>query len=505
MPVRRRITRRATTRRKPATSRPVKRRRTVTRRAPARRRAAPRSKSSSALGTVARVAGLISPWLPSPYNHIAKGASILGGVITGHGDYKLSGTTMAGSVPYIRNTNRGMIISNREYITDISTAAGSPTGIKVDTFPLNPGRSETFPWLHSVAQNFEEYTFKGLVFEYRTLSVDAINSSTVNIGSVFMATEYNVLHGPLQSKQEIENYEFSVSGKPSQSLMHMVECARKQTPVSTLYVRTDSQNVSGSDLRLYDMGTLNIGTQGLPTQASSIGELWVSYEIEFFKPALPSSGPAGGGIEGAAFIRASFDNPIGASWSTYNPASSTGGLFGFRGTSYTSSSVLPFFSPFTGFNQALAGPSVLETNLVGGVMGTNTSGLFPGQPTSGQVGFLLPNGATNGVNTLYFMYDTEAHLYLIRYSVSCISATAVPSIAQTNLDSLPTPSIFRGNVAGYQVPANPVVSAFLDNNWFILVPPSGTQGAKNCATSTLTMTSNWAQPVLGELIVARIY
>jgi len=96
--------------------------------------------------------------------------------------------------------------------------------------------------------------------------------------------------------------------KPTENLMHAVECATKETILAQRYVRTGSVP-SNQDLRLYDYGNFQFSTQGNPIQ--DIGELWVSYCVEFFKPILPTT--TGGSVESAHVCRSGVTaaNPLG--------------------------------------------------------------------------------------------------------------------------------------------------------------------------------------------------
>jgi hypothetical protein len=150
--------------------------------------------------------------------------------------------------------------------------------------PINPGLSSTFPWLAEIAANFEEYRILGMVFEYKTTSAASITSGTnTAMGVVMMATQYNANNAPLADKQHLENYEFATSCVPSISALHPVECAPNLNALSELYIRTAP--VTGQDLRLYDLGLFQCSTVGFQS-ANIVGELWVTYEVEFFKPKL---------------------------------------------------------------------------------------------------------------------------------------------------------------------------------------------------------------------------
>lgn len=192
------------------------------------------------------------------------------------------------ALPVIKNSSTGIIIRHKEYLGDINPS----TEFNVNSYPINPGIEKTFPWLSQIAGSFEEYEFRGLLFQFRSMSSDSVLSATSNtsLGTVIMATEYNVVLPSFTTKAQMENHEFAISCKPSCSLLHPIECARGQTPVTRLFIRNNPVE-TGADPRLYDLGNFQIATQGMqnvvdPTENASIGELWCSYEVKFLKPKI---------------------------------------------------------------------------------------------------------------------------------------------------------------------------------------------------------------------------
>lgn len=211
------------------------------------------------------------------------------GSIFGSGDYTLTGPKPSYNVMYnstqtpkfssgLVNTN---VISNREYIGDVL----GTTNFTLSSYPINPGQGKTFPWLSTVAQSYQEYKIHGLIFEFKSLITDFVTAGAP--GVVVAATSYNADAPLFDSKQRMESSEFATSVKPTLGLMHGVECATNQTILPQRFVRMGGvESDSVKDLSLYDLGNFQLATQGNPNGVV-IGELWVSYVVEFFKPQLP--------------------------------------------------------------------------------------------------------------------------------------------------------------------------------------------------------------------------
>lgn len=185
-----------------------------------------------------------------------------------------------------QNGHGGIVIRRREFLQDVVSSASANT-FKIDTFSLNPGQSETFPWLSNLAESYEQYRIRGLIFQFVSLSADATASVATSLGYVAMSTQYDVLDAPFSTKQEMENYDMAQSCKPSRSQIHGVECAPKQSVLHELYVRPGDAPPT-SDLRMYDFGNFSIASSA-PGTLVTLGELWVSYDIELFKPKMPNT------------------------------------------------------------------------------------------------------------------------------------------------------------------------------------------------------------------------
>lgn len=214
--------------------------------------------------------------------------------ILGMGDYEIKSNTMvADGVPTFGGTTQNVRIKHREFLGDVTGSVGFRV---FREYRINPALSSTFPWLSRVATNFQSYQMKGLVFEFVSTSADALNSVNTALGTVVMATQYNANAPDFLNKAEMEQYEFSCSTRPSCSLMHPVECDPSQNVMNHLYVRVPEISVPAGQTQFYDLGVFQLATVGMQAEAT-IGELWVTYDVEFFKPRIS----AGGTWPGQAF------------------------------------------------------------------------------------------------------------------------------------------------------------------------------------------------------------
>jgi hypothetical protein len=218
----------------------------------------------------------------------ALGESVAAGIsrITGQGDYQVQGNTLThGGPPAFAAMNSGIRMAHREYVADVT----SSTDFKNVTYDINPSNQTLFPWLSNVATNFEEYAVRGIVFYFNTTCGSAISSTNNALGTVGMVTVYDPTDPALSSKRECEDYGGCVAGIPASSLLHAVECKPKSNVLDRLYIQTTTLNNS-EDKKFYSHGTLNLFTQGMQQAGVTIGELWVSYDIEFYNPKIHPTG-----------------------------------------------------------------------------------------------------------------------------------------------------------------------------------------------------------------------
>lgn len=212
--------------------------------------------------------------------------------------------------PRMKNKGDFLRVKHREFIANIYPHKTDTFKDGLCSFKINPtafGTVQTaitgtdatatpcFPWLSRIAQNYEEWNPQKIHYQFiSTCSDVTVSTSTSGMGYVAMATQYNVNVNDFKSKVEMQSATGSQSTKPSRNLTHKIRCSDRHSPLANLYV--SNTNVSASteeDRRFYDLGEFQIVTQNnsLSTGEASgadpkggIGELWVDYVIDFYKP-----------------------------------------------------------------------------------------------------------------------------------------------------------------------------------------------------------------------------
>jgi hypothetical protein len=234
----------------------------------------------------------------------------------GAGDYQVSKNSLvtraSASIPTMHRTDQTVVIRHREYIGPLT---GSTEFTVQRQLIINPGLSGTFPWLSGIAKNFQEYRVTGMVYHYVPTSGSAISSTSSALGSVMFQTTYRTTDDEPSSKVEMLNEYWSNEVVPFESTVHPIECDPKENPFSVHYVRVG--DAVGEPL-LYDIGKTFIATQGMQS-AYTVGDVWVTYEVELKKPIVTSNVTSMGAFKSAAFggaavTTASFFNDPGQTY-----------------------------------------------------------------------------------------------------------------------------------------------------------------------------------------------
>lgn len=180
---------------------------------------------------------------------------------------------------YSCKANGSIVVKHREYVRDISGSAAFSTV----SLPINPGRVKTFPWLSSLARNYESYLFHKLSFEFVTSSPSSAS------GTIALAVDYDATDSAPSTKSQLMNYVETVSGAVWQFVAHHSTLANLHKRKS-YFVRLSS--AAGADIRISDVGNLVIGTDG-HGGSNIIGSLYINYEVELMTPCMEDIGLGG--------------------------------------------------------------------------------------------------------------------------------------------------------------------------------------------------------------------
>jgi hypothetical protein len=210
----------------------------------------------------------------------------------------------ARSVPVGRIDPGRCIVKNFELSTAYGTSNGS---FKVDGFLLNPGISTNFPWLNTVARNYQKFRFHSLRFFYSS------SVSTATPGKAFITLSYDAQDGPPTTLAEAMASKTSCTGpawfggaiteyKAFDPMMNAdaniyvdVDVAKFNSP--WYYVRNSLAGLQPVVAGTGGLGTYTdesaiplrvyYGTNGV-TNGIVAGELYVAYVIEFSEPIAPA-------------------------------------------------------------------------------------------------------------------------------------------------------------------------------------------------------------------------
>lgn len=345
-------------------------------------------------------------------------ADMLSGLFTGRGKYEVSKNSLMANIdntvaPSFETVRDGLRVRHREYIGDVISSATA--GLFNNTvYQVNPGLAATFPWLSAIAQQFQEYSWEGLIFEYQTESSDALNSVNTALGSVISVVNYRVdlpLNSlPYLSKVQMLDQYWAYDSKPSKSFIIPVECDPKECPMDILYVRGTTVPAT-EDVKTYDMCNLAVATVGMQGTSVNLGELWVSYDIILKKPQSTSNVAA---YQNAAQYYFSAPTNSAPFTGLLSVADSIGMQFGTNTVTFPAGTVGIYILGFyyqTGSNVAVAYPAITYGSGIAPYLAFFSGGaarqflLSPNTSTSAScmqlsIAYIFNGSSAPGANTL---------------------------------------------------------------------------------------------------------
>lgn len=181
-----------------------------------------------------------------------------------------------------KGSKNGLVVQHKELLQSI-TGSVAFNGSVDTTYQLNPGIQDCFPWLANIAQNYEQYVFNKLSWEY----VPRCPSNTA--GTIYMATSYDAKdYPPFGNSDSMGTYRNSISSGVWAPVWHHSSVKKGKYQQKTM-VRTTAID-SGEDIREYDIGNFEFAVEGC-ANTNQIGQLWVHYSVTLFNPKITAGLP----------------------------------------------------------------------------------------------------------------------------------------------------------------------------------------------------------------------
>lgn len=186
-------------------------------------------------------------------------------------------TTRRNNMKVKRITSNMQTIVHREFIGQVKVGASTNFSI-AKTVQINPGLQASFPWISSIAKNYESYRFNSLNFEYVPMV------SATSTGKVMMFVDYDALDDPPTNDTTLLNSAGAVSTQVWSNVVLRSMPEQMNKAFKSKFIRTGSVP-SGSDLKTYDAGMLYVATSGA-TANSVIGDIYANYSVDLLTPQL---------------------------------------------------------------------------------------------------------------------------------------------------------------------------------------------------------------------------
>ena len=175
-------------------------------------------------------------------------------------------TRRTGTAARVKTTSTGVTVTHRSFLQPVNNSLN----YTVLAIPCNPGLAGSFPWLAKLARRYEQYRFKKLRYEFRSVAASSTS------GVVMMSFDYDPADAAPTTKSEqaqtVPNTETNVW--MNNDLTIPVDSEWKYVRAGTLGANLD--------IKTYDMGNLWLSS----SYGNNVtgGELYVEYSVEFRRP-----------------------------------------------------------------------------------------------------------------------------------------------------------------------------------------------------------------------------
>ncbi|UTQ50963.1 MAG: coat protein [Convolvulus aureusvirus 1] len=206
----------------------------------------------------------------------ARGTMVLSGALPGATVAPVAvSRTIRGSKPKFKKGVGSVTVTHRELIGQWNNSSGLVVnqGVTGNLYRVNPSNGVLFPWLQTLAANFDQYSFGKVTLQYVPLC------STTETGRVAMYFDKDSQDLEPSDRVELANMEFLTETSPwAEALLNV--------PVDNTKRFTNDSDTA--DPKLLDLGQIGVATYG-GAGTNAVGDVFIHYTVTFFSPQ-PSAG-----------------------------------------------------------------------------------------------------------------------------------------------------------------------------------------------------------------------
>lgn len=313
---------------------------------------------------------------------------------------RVTGSGLSGRqrVPTMRSNGRNMTITHTERFYGVTTTA---TTFEIHSFKLNPGLAAMFPWLSDVANRYEKYKFRSVVFRY-------VSQAAAAAGTVSMAFDFDPNDDPPATMEEANTFHDYVT--TSIWATRPVDLRIDLANGDRLPQKDTRPGMPGVDLDLnvYDVGTLHIMTQG--AASGLVGYVEVAYTVDLFIHQVQA------GVGGESVSSSGLD-------ATHLVGNASADAQAYLPVDFTSTAAMTFVQPFEGivsyritgtglsadFDPVIsAGGTAAPMNGIVNAAGTTVNGCFRVRAQTGMT--LTPTITATTISAVYFDFAKGGYL-----------------------------------------------------------------------------------------------
>jgi hypothetical protein len=206
--------------------------------------------------------------------------------------------------------NRSRVEENDEYIAEVKSSVAFAT----TQYAINPGQAATFPWLSTIAKNFEKYRILSLEFYYRP-EVSAFNANG-QIGKVMLSCDFDAADSPPTTKPQVEDTFPHADAMPYDTVRLPLPAGECNNELKMHFVRPAGLPRS-TDVRVYDVGNFYVSTIACANDAVVIGELRVRYRVQLDVPILATALPGINTNRAVTWFQSTAREGVGATTTTH--------------------------------------------------------------------------------------------------------------------------------------------------------------------------------------------